>query len=711
MSLDLNVTPVTSGAAISSTDYLFGAAGPADPSPQPYTFAAISQYIVRVTAMTGDAGAGGLTGLVPAPAAGDAAAGKFLGAGGAWAVPVTAPLDADYLVRTAQTGLSAERVVTDNAPVTWDWSTPGVVKVNVATMGGDTGTGGTKGLVPAPAAGDAAGSKFLKADGTWTAVVTSIADASITNAKLATMAAHTFKGNNTAAVAAARDLTAAQITAELNAMTGDTGAGGTKGLVPAPAAGDAAATKFLRADGTWAVTAGGAMFSFFKFTASAGQTVFTGTDGNGATLLYTANNVTVIRFGRTLTPGDDYTATNGTSITLASACNTGDPILIYASSVNNQTAAPSAAFAQFTYDCAAGQTAFSGPDKNAATLAYTPNAIEVFLDGRLQMPFNGTDGDYIATNGTSIALISGALAGDSLRVIAWSIVGVSSAVVVDSAQSFSEPQRAQAQVNIGLGLSFRNRLFNGTCAVNQRGVSGTVTLAAGVYGHDRFKAGAGGCTYTFTTVGADTQITITAGTLLQVIEDINVEGGTYTASWVGTATARIYQGAASGSYLAGPQTVLGLTAKTATTIEWSTGTLTDAQFEPGSKATSFERRPFGFELSLCQKYFCKSYAVGTAPGSTISAGSNGIVAPNFSSGGSGFGVTTFPSAPMRVTPTVVVYDGAGTSNKVSYYDGSWKNNGAAGSLISNGPTVFTLNFSSIASCLYQGFDYTASAEL
>jgi hypothetical protein len=54
------------------------------------------------------------------------------------------------------------------------------------------------------------------------------------------------------------NLTAAEATAVLNAFVGDSGAGGTKGLVPAPAAGDAAASKFLKADGTWtAVAAGG----------------------------------------------------------------------------------------------------------------------------------------------------------------------------------------------------------------------------------------------------------------------------------------------------------------------------------------------------------------------------------------------------------------------------------------------------------------------
>lgn len=47
-----------------------------------------------------------------------------------------APTTADYLVRTANAGLSAERVVTDTATVTWDWSTAGQAKASAVLGSG-----------------------------------------------------------------------------------------------------------------------------------------------------------------------------------------------------------------------------------------------------------------------------------------------------------------------------------------------------------------------------------------------------------------------------------------------------------------------------------------------------------------------------------------------------------------------------------------------
>ena len=77
-----------------------------------------------------------------------------------------------------------------------------------------------------------------------------------TTENAAQMAANTIKLNNTGVTANAIDGTTTQATAMLNAVVGDAGSGGTKGLVPAPAAGDAALGRVLRADGAWGNAAG-----------------------------------------------------------------------------------------------------------------------------------------------------------------------------------------------------------------------------------------------------------------------------------------------------------------------------------------------------------------------------------------------------------------------------------------------------------------------
>src|SRR5688572_4574612 len=58
----------------------------------------------------------------------DATGTKVIGnAGGGSGAPTTA----DYLVKTADAGLSAERVVTDTASVVWNWGTAGQGKADV----------------------------------------------------------------------------------------------------------------------------------------------------------------------------------------------------------------------------------------------------------------------------------------------------------------------------------------------------------------------------------------------------------------------------------------------------------------------------------------------------------------------------------------------------------------------------------------------------
>ena len=81
------------------------------------------------------------------------------------------------LVKGATGTLSAAVAGTDYIAGTARGAADGVASLDGSTlvpaaqltaMVGDSGSGGTKGAVPAPGTGDAAGGKFLKADGVWT---------------------------------------------------------------------------------------------------------------------------------------------------------------------------------------------------------------------------------------------------------------------------------------------------------------------------------------------------------------------------------------------------------------------------------------------------------------------------------------------------------------------------------------------------------------
>lgn len=158
-------------------------------------------------------------------------------------------------------------------------------------------------------------------------------------------------------------------------------------------------------------------------------------------------------------------------------------------------------------------------------------------------------------------------------------------------------------------FALRNRIINGTFRVNQRAVSGTVTLAAGAYGHDRWKAGAAGCTYTFAANGSGYTLTVTAGSLMQVVEGLNVEGGSYVLWHAGTAQARaaVNGGTPSGAYAtassASPLALTGAAGGQALTVEFSTGTITGVQLEPGATATPLEVIGISDELLRCQRYY------------------------------------------------------------------------------------------------------------
>lgn len=79
--------------------------------------------------------------------------------------------------------------------------------------------------------------------------------------------------------------------------------------------------------------------------------------------------------------------------------------------------------------------------------------------------------------------------------------------------------------------------------------------------------------------------------------------------------------------------------------------LNKVQLEEGSVATPFEQRPYGLELSLCQRYFRFGNAGPTGQGEGGAANFMGAV---FS--GSEYGVTILFDTEMRINPTIIATD-------------------------------------------------------
>lgn len=143
-----------------------------------------------------------------------------------------------------------------------------------------------------------------------------------------------------------------------------------------------------------------------------------------------------------------------------------------------------------------------------------------------------------------------------------------------------------------------NYVDNSGFSINQRGYASGSPIAAGAYGFDRWKAGASGCTLTFTVSPASTLVTVAAGTIQQVIEGNNLINASYTLSWLGSATGRVN----TGTYVASPITFTGA-PNTNVTIEFQGGTLGQVQLQIGTQASLWQPIPITAELIRCQRFY------------------------------------------------------------------------------------------------------------
>jgi hypothetical protein len=273
------------------------------------------------------------------------------------------------------------------------------------------------------------------------------------------------------------------------------------------------------------------------------------------------------------------------------------------------------------------------------------------------------------------------------------------------ARSNSLGQLTTTVSNTGQLAGMRNRIINGDMRVSQRGTA--FASGAVQYGLDRFQFYRGGAVAgatltagTFASVlpfgffngalaqrnsGDTSTATIVLATSFETQTIRDLAGKTITLSFlgfcngaaIGATTANIVYGTGTdgslgvgftGSVTAGGVTLSSSSAwvkqsvtvtlpSTATQLGVSfgyspTGTagandyfvITGLQLELGTVATPFEQRPYGLELSLCQRY---CYVQASIAGSRLNLGAGGV-----SSSTGGIITGSFPVA-MRSIPTQV----------------------------------------------------------
>jgi hypothetical protein len=132
--------------------------------------------------------------------------------------------------------------------------------------------------------------------------------------------------------------------------------------------------------------------------------------------------------------------------------------------------------------------------------------------------------------------------------------------------------------------------------------------------------------------------------------------------------------------------------------------LAQVKLEQGQVATPWKARLFEEELALCQRYYEKSYNITTDPGSATTVGIIDYVDNSGAAARMDIPVTF--TTKKRTTATVVLYDDAGTANRV--FKGS---SGKTAAVAKQGEHGFRGGTADTTSTKQLMFHYTAEAEL
>jgi hypothetical protein len=364
-----------------------------------------------------------------------------------------------------------------------------------------------------------------------------------------------------------------------------------------------------------------AYFSSTSFTATGGQTTFTPSGS------YQVGFINVIRNGAQLAPAN-YTATNGTTVTLLNACTAGDIVVIEVYTLTSiSNALP------LTGGTVTGASTFN------STLTVNGAAVSGFTGFKNRIINGEMDIDQ-RNNGASITAI------DSYAVDRWlyeasqtlRFVLQQNAGSVTPPVGFTNYYGATSQSSYSLGASdfflIGQRIEGFNVADLGWGTASAATITLSFWVRSSLTGTFGGAlvnsasnrSYPFT-------YTITAANTWE-LETITIPGDT-SGTWVtnngigirlriGLGVGSTFSGTA-GAWAAGNF----ISATGATSVVGTSGAtfyITGVQLERGSNATSFEFRDYGRELIMCQRYYeiknvdASGYSIVSYPYNNFTAG-------------------------------------------------------------------------------------------
>lgn len=404
-----------------------------------------------------------------------------------------------------------------------------------------------------------------------------------------------------------------------------------------------------------------------------------------------------------------------------------------------------------------GQTIRSITEQVATASQTVFTVVGGYLPGYIDIEINGQplrQSDFTATNGTTVTMSVACSANDEVTFTAYwpvSLVDTYRKSEADTLLAAKQPLNSElTAISASGNAMFKNRIINGAMAVNQRASS---SYTSNGYTLDRWTVYNSGGTFALSqqsyaqgsqpSQGIKNFVRIVRSSpsgilyFTQKIEDVALyDNITATVSFYAKATGavtlptRLVQEFGSGGSTAvtvgsvnhsvtttltkftatysvpslagktiGSSSYLELTFDIPATTE--TLEISGVQLEKGSTATSFDYRPYGTELALCQRYYETSDGV-----QGFSAGSAGFTSNTYYN-------TAYYKVTKRTAPTLGLKKNDGTVDQCQLFKSATEYTGSSPVIEINTTHGFSGRFSNatVTDAGIVRFQWTASAEL